>query len=130
MSGLAELLADCDVRGIRLRPAGDGGLTIDAPQAALTPDMVERLTIHKAELMALLRPTPKVAPPQPVPTMKPTAKPVCRCGSTSWRDVPIHDGKSVRRDCSKCRRFIGFPLWYGELRQAEKIRPGALTNNQ
>jgi hypothetical protein len=41
------------------------------------------------------------------------AKPVCRCGSTRWRDVRIHGGQSVRRDCRKCRKFIAFPVWYG-----------------
>ena len=113
MSDLAELLTDCDARGIRLHPAGNDGLTIDAPQEALTPDMVARLKAHKAELLALLRPAPAVQP-QPMPAMKPTAKPVCRCGSTAWRDVPIHDGESVRRDCDNCGRFIEFPIWYGK----------------
>jgi len=113
MNDLAELLADCDARGIRLHPAGDGGLTIDAPQEALAPDMMARLKAHKAELLALLRPVP-VVQPQPMPTMKPTAKPVCRCGSTVWRDVLIHDGVSVRRDCDNCGRFIEFPIWYGK----------------
>jgi hypothetical protein len=112
MSDLAELLADCDARGIRLHPAGDGGLTIDAPQAALTPNMVARLKAHKAELLDLLRPAAVHA--QPMPTTKPTAKPVCRCGGMAWRDVPIHDGQSVRRDCDNCGRFIGFPVWYGK----------------
>ena len=37
----------------------------------------------------------------------------CRCGSTEWRDVPIHDGRSIRRDCPSCDRFIEFPVWYG-----------------
>lgn len=113
MSDLAELLADCDARGIRLHPAGDGGLTIDAPQAALTPDMVARLKTHKAELLALLRPAPAVQY-QPLPTMKPTVKPICRCGSAAWRDVPIHNGQSVRRDCAGCGRFLDFPIWYGK----------------
>lgn len=113
MSNLAELLADCDARGIWLHPAGDGGLTIDAPQAALTPDMVARLKAHKAELLALLRPAAAVQA-QPMPTMKPTAKPVCRCGGVAWRDVPIHDRQSVRRDCAGCWRFIDFPVWYGK----------------
>ena len=107
MSDLAELLTDCDTRGIRLRPVGDGGLTINAPQAALTLDMVARLKIHKAELLALLRPSA-----EPMSMTKPTAKPVCRCGSTVWRDVPIHGGQSVRRDCGRCGRFLDFPVWY------------------
>ncbi|OHB70153.1 MAG: hypothetical protein A2V70_14835 [Planctomycetes bacterium RBG_13_63_9] len=106
---LADLLTECDARGIRLHPVGDGGLTIDAPQAALTPNMVARLKADKAELLALLRLAPAVEP-QTMPTMKPTTKPVCRCGSTVWRDVPIHDGQSVRRDCDNCGRFIKFPV--------------------
>ena len=74
MSNLAELLTDCDARGIRLHPAGDGGLTIDAPghpqggSSALTPDIVARLKAHKAELLALLRPAAAVQA-QPMPTM-------------------------------------------------------------
>lgn len=113
MTGMAELLADCDTRGIRLHPAGDGGLTIDAPQATLTPDMVARLRNHKAELLALLRPVP-VVEPETAPSTEPTAKPICRCGSAEWRDVPIHNGQSVRRDCSQCERFIDFPTWHGK----------------
>lgn len=44
----------------------------------------------------------------------PTTKPICRCGSTTWRDVSIHGGRSVRRDCSRCTRFLDFPVWYGK----------------
>ncbi len=47
-------------------------------------------------------------------TPRDTPKPMCRCGSTTWRDVPIHGGQSVRRDCARCRRFIEFPVWYGK----------------
>ena len=136
MTGLAELLADCDAHGIRLLPAGDGGLTIDAPQDALTPAMLARLKARKAELLASLLPavdagaavvqfSPEVAawamadetwantrPANIVPT-KPTGA-VCRCGSTMWRDVPIHGGQSVRRDCGRCGRFLDFPVWYGK----------------
>ena len=38
---------------------------------------------------------------------------ICRCGSTRHRDVPIHNGRSARRDCARCGRFLGFPVWYG-----------------
>jgi hypothetical protein len=55
---------------------------------------------------------PKASPPQRPPKPKrPDA--VCRCGSTRWRDVPIHGGRSIRRDCARCGRFLSFPLWYG-----------------
>ncbi|TWT86242.1 hypothetical protein Mal64_37810 [Pseudobythopirellula maris] len=34
-----------------------------------------------------------------------------RCGSRSYRDTPIHDGRSVRRDCAQCGRTLGHPVW-------------------
>ena len=113
---LANLQAECETHGIRLSLADDGGLTIDAPQDALTPDLLERLKVCKAELLALLRPAPESYPAQLSPICDAPAKPpkaVCRCGSMTWRDVPIHNGQSVRRDCRKCGRFIDFPVWYG-----------------
>ena len=36
-----------------------------------------------------------------------------RCGSTQYHDVPIHNGKSIRRDCARCGRFLDFPAWHG-----------------
>jgi hypothetical protein len=39
----------------------------------------------------------------------------CRCGSTEFRDFPIHDGQSTRRDCGQCGRFIAFVRWYGRI---------------
>ena len=41
-------------------------------------------------------------------------KKVCRCGSTKYREFRIHGGKTVRRDCAVCGRFLGFPVWHGE----------------
>jgi len=38
---------------------------------------------------------------------------VCRCGAAVHRDVPIHEGRSLRRDCANCGRFVCFPLWHG-----------------
>lgn len=119
-SPLADLLADCEAHGIRLLLADDGGLTIDAPQDALTPDLLDRLKAHKAELLAMLLRASGFdidnapdAEPTPAALDGPT-KEVCRCGSTTWRDVPIHEGQSVRRDCGRCGRFIEFPIWYGK----------------
>lgn len=53
-SGLADVLAECEAGGIRLTVAGDGGLTIDAPQPALTPSLLARLKAHKADLLTIM----------------------------------------------------------------------------
>jgi TubC N-terminal docking domain len=53
-SMVAELLAKCDANGIRLFQTGDGGLTIDAPQDALTADLLDRLKDHKDDILAAL----------------------------------------------------------------------------
>jgi len=115
-SVLADLLADCDAHGVRLALADGGGLGIDAPQVALTPDLLARLKGHKGELLAMLRPVPDVAPALPAVMGDDPAKPAkasCHCGSTTWRDFPIHGGQSVRRDCGRCGKFLAFPVWYG-----------------
>jgi hypothetical protein len=119
---LTELLTECDTHGIRLMLDGDGGLVIDAPQHALTPELLGRLKDSKADLLVLLRTPSNVATDSlshvhgPVKNVNPlasTTKLACRCGSTTWRDVPIHDGQSFRRDCGRCGRFLDFPVWYG-----------------
>ena len=35
----------------------------------------------------------------------------CRCGSQEYIDVPIHNGRSTRRDCAQCGKFIDFVKW-------------------
>ena len=116
-STLADLLAECDAHGIRLALADGDGLEIDAPKGGLTPDLLDRLKGHKAGLLAILRSsaseTPKPGADAQHAAQKPTG-PVCRCGSTTWRDVPIHGGQSVRRDCGRCGRFLDFPVWHGK----------------
>ena len=118
---LPELLVYCDGRGVRLLPGKDGSLTIDAPRGTLTPELLDQVKPHKAEVLALLRRVDEFdadgAPDaEPAPIIEPGANPnaVCHCGSTKWRDVSIHDGQSVRRDCGRCGRFIEFAVWYGK----------------
>jgi hypothetical protein len=118
----AELLLDLGRLGIRLE--ADGERLRYFPRSALTPDLLAKLKAYKADLLAMLRPAPEAAPALPAPEAAPAlpaptceapAKPtkaVCRCGSTTLRDVPIHGGQSVRRDCGRCGRFMEFPVWY------------------
>jgi len=49
------------------------------------------------------------------------SKPICPCGSTRYVDTPIHNGRSLRRNCQQCGRFLGFPRWYGQ--RQEDCRP-------
>jgi hypothetical protein len=89
---------------------------------AETPAIVED-TAKTTALPANLQPlgeTPQAAELSAVVTGPPAmaAEPldasaaVCRCGSTCYIDLPIHDGRSMRRDCERCGRFISFPVWY------------------
>jgi hypothetical protein len=155
----ANLLAECEARGIRLSPAGAARLAIDGPARALTPDLIASLKAAKLGLLALLlRPAALAAheddrrvdarpdaaavwqaalnwlsddplfPAHVLEGMRAAEvrwtdmragesclAPACRCGSTTWRDVPIHGGQSLRRDCAACRRFIKFAVWYGRI---------------
>ena len=112
-----DLMAECCKLGIQLYPVRDG-LSIDAPEGALTPDLLDRLKVHKADIADFLRemlPEFQDAPVTPQVTEANSTLPVCRCGATTWVDVPIHGGRSVRRDCGSCGRFMDFPVWYGKL---------------
>ena len=113
-AGLADLLTDCDGHDIRLALAADGNLEIDAPPDTLSPELLSRLKAYKADLLAMLQSTASVPSPTEIVTAAPKI-PICRCGSTTWRDVPIHGGQSVRRDCGGCGRFVDFPNWYGKI---------------
>ncbi len=102
MSAVTELMCECQARGIRLNVTRDGGVTIDAPKDALSLELLERVRAHKAELIEQIATKASAA-----------ARPVCRCGSTKWREAAIHDGQSTRRDCAGCGRFIDFSSWHG-----------------
>ena len=108
MSG-AELLAELTRLNIRLK-AHSGQLRFH-PRSALTPDLLDLVKAHKTELLALLRPKRSVEVTRAAAAIP--AKLVCRCGSTMWLDVAIHDGQSTRRDCARCGRFIEFSRWKG-----------------
>jgi hypothetical protein len=134
----SALLADLGRCGIRLE--ANGGRLRYFPRSALTPDLLNRLTTHKADLLSILRAPalPKAAQATRRSTVEShiesTMRPVvsvlerfpifanrgeasgfrCRCGGTTSCDLPIHEGQSVRRDCGRCGRFLDFPVWYGK----------------
>ena len=126
LNPFSQLLATCDSLGIRLLPDVDGGLSIDAPQDALKPELLQQLVANKADLLEHLAAEQLRAV---IPTSATGAAiAVCRCGSTTWRDVPVHDGRSTRRDCARCGRFIDFSRWYGVVALQDAERAGRVTN--
>lgn len=36
-----------------------------------------------------------------------------KCGGEEFADRVIHGGRSTIRECRRCRRFMGFSVWYG-----------------
>jgi hypothetical protein len=38
----------------------------------------------------------------------------CRCGSSEWSDLPIHGGRSRRRECARCGVYLRWAVWYGQ----------------
>ena len=58
--------------------------------------------------------------------------PACpRCGSTRRVDVVVHAGRSTRRDCARCGRFLTFARWHESEEKsggpADKATNGAET---
>ena len=95
---MAELVA----AGVTARVDGRSRLHLAGP---LTDDLLLRVKAHKPELVQAVR-----------------LSRCDRCGSTDFIDTTIHAGQSTRRDCAKCRRTWGFPVWYGKSEQARLAR--------
>ena len=114
------LLCQLNSAGVELFLEGER-LRFRAPAGAYTPALRSLVDQHRGVLLdRLSQPDPE---PVPQPATEPADEPdpfgtehvipICRCGSSSYRDVAIHGGQSVRRDCAKCNRFVSFPVWYG-----------------
>lgn len=125
MTILASLLAD---HGVELRVTAGGELQLRDPRGSLTAD--DRALVHhyRAPLADWLERGPDdgnttgddLSPDDELPhgavahvpglLMR---EPCNRCGNATGGDVPIHQGRSTRRDCARCGRTMGFPVWYG-----------------
>ncbi len=101
---LTDLLAVCRARGIRLEPGAGDALVLEGPRDALTPDLVERLRAHKADLLAMLRPSPA----DPIRGRRRSERPsTCqpdgrckRCGRSLWLERADAAGLA----CARCQR--------------------------
>jgi hypothetical protein len=135
----SELLSDLTKLGIVLK-AYEGCIKFH-PKSAVTPDLMAMIRQHKTALLTLLaipsrwdeyhdaiahafaNPSTREAigplwmtdpdgwPGSRSQAAKPTSGTCTRCGSDHFKDVPIHGGKSIRRDCAKCGKFLAFPKW-------------------
>ena len=99
MSGLGKprrLLDQLLELGIRVECRGDR-LRL-WPAAAVSPELLEQLMIHKRALLAMLRRR----------SSRDSAAVSCTfCDRRSWVDEPPRDGR-IRTHCGKCGRFIGY----------------------
>ncbi len=76
--------------------------------------------------VALIEPVAHELEPEPKPSLDPAVlvkesadgAGCARRGSHRYVEVPIHGGRSTRRDCGKCGTFISFPIWYGSSKAA------------
>lgn len=100
-----DLLTECEALGIQITPAGDGRLTIDAPQDVLTPELLARLRAYKTDLLAALAVTAK----PPVERETATASDL---DLPAWQEVETID---LPAPCPNCGHI--FVWWDGLDRQ-------------
>jgi hypothetical protein len=101
----------CRMAGALDLSEGTDGLPVIRSRCRCLDPLLALEGLEAVSLAEFRQPKAAAFPRKPKPR-KPDA--VCPCGSTQWRDVPIHGGRSIRRDCARCGRFLGFPLWYGQ----------------
>ena len=102
-----QLLADLAAASIKI--AVNGIKLFLHPEAAVTPDLASRVDLHQAALTEFAR----------------LHAPCERCGATARKDISIHGGRSVRRDC-QCGATLGFCRWYqpyDEHEASNKLQP-------
>ena len=114
------LLQDLHAKDIRLTIQGES-LTYDAPEGALTAELLEALRQHKAALLTLLAQAPKEPPPPPRGTSGSRGTALPQVGD--WVNVLSEDGRITNeaaaadpdhsaqfgRDalCPVCRGWLG-----------------------
>ena len=135
----ASLLANLTFRGVVLTKV-DGDIQIQSPKGELTDNDIQIIKDHKPELIDLLTVPSRwgeyhdaiahaFANPStreeigPLWMTEPDGFGPCEfhettlpgdcdhCGSDQHKDYSIHGGRSIRRDCANCGRFIQWQKW-------------------
>ena len=113
-SAMADLVQLLDERGVALRVSPGGELLIRDRYKRLSP--ADRAAVHhyRHDLADWLA-RPPVADAPGAPAEPDPGGPRCdRCGAAEFVEVSTHNGASIRRDCGRCGRTWGFPVWRGE----------------
>ena len=85
----AALIHQLAVAGVALE-VRDGKLRVDAPEGAITPDMREQLTRHKAAMLELLAPTPAATKGQCYKCGQPVTWLGSLAGLVNWLGEAVH----------------------------------------
>jgi hypothetical protein len=131
------LLANLMSRGVTLSMSGND-IQVEAPTGELIPSDIEQIRRHKPELLNLItiptrwndyldaiarafaNPSTRedIGPlwmtsdwPDPLKPSKPEPRACDRCRTSQVKNFPIHGGRSIRRDCAKCGRFLCWWRW-------------------
>lgn len=110
------VLAECRKRGIGFTLIENNlGFNLTFPEGAIDDDLLDRIERSWSKISERLR--------------SPFKDTICeRCGSMEYIETPIHEGKSIRRDCAKCDRFMGFPVWKGIRKRTNNDKKEPQTN--
>ena len=139
---LADLIVDLDRAGVQELVA-EGDTLRYRPRSAVTPDLAERLRVHKAELVAALTPPtgpdrvtggPAPDDPEPVPwedCIEPEPCPTCGGLLCWWNalgdrrcltcDPPLKAIKALER-VERIRRRLGIPSPVGAAEMRGKLK--------
>jgi hypothetical protein len=93
-TNITSLIQELSQAGVAMRVDARNRLLAMAPKGVMTTSLKAIIAEHKACIASTIQLS------------------ICqKCGSEEFIDVAIHGGNSVRRDCAKCGRTMGFPVW-------------------
>lgn len=93
-SNISSIIHELSQAGVVITVDAQNRLRARALKGVMTTSLKARIAEHKTSIASAIQLS------------------LCqKCGSQEFIDVTIHGGNSVRRDCAKCGRTAGFPVW-------------------
>jgi hypothetical protein len=109
-----DILHELARLGVRIENDGEAPLRIVAPKGRLTDSLKAAIRKNLQELHRELSKPAQAIVVHSLANQEPDGPKCTRCGSTDRVEVPIHAGRSIRRDCGKCGFPCGHSVWYGK----------------